>query len=424
MECNRLQTGSTSRRTLLKTIAASGAAPWFAGTAFSTPQALRVPAGPDDEQAWSQLRGQFLIAPGDVYFNNASLGTPPAPVVEAVAAGYRALAANVTAAKAEFFAALENRVRPAVARLLGADPGEITLTRGASEGLYFIANGMELQRGDEIVTTTHEHPGGLTPWLVRAEKSGIVVRQVPIPSPIANYREPLELLGSALGPRTRVLSFCHVTRGGLMYPVKELCALARSKGILSAVDGAQAVGALEVDVHALGCDFYATSLHKWTLAPAGNGALYVRAGVRPQFRSLFKTADADPAAAGHYDMLGTYPFPVRAATAAALAFIENAGGVRAIERRDRMLSDYLKQQVLASPKLRLISSRDASVSSPSITLLDCPGRKSVDVERVLLDRHRLHVDDHVRDGLDALRISTHFYNSKTEIDRLIAALNG
>ena len=419
MNQNTLLSRLTSRRSLLRNVAASTVVPWFV-PAFSP--AVEAPSGPDDEAGWGQLRSRFAFAPGHIYFNNASLGSPPAPVLDAVASGYRALAANPTAAKAEFFAGLESGVRPSVARLLGADPGEIVLTRGASEGLYLVANGVELQTGDEIVTTTHEHPGGLTPWLVRAERSGVIVKQVPVPSPIASPEIAFDALSRAIGPRTRVLFFCHVTRGGLVYPVRELCTLAREKGIVSAVDGAQAVGALQVDVRALGCDLYATSLHKWTLAPAGNGALYVRAGVRQRFRSLFKTADTDPASAGYYDMLGTYQFPVRAATSVALAFIEGAGGVRAIEQRNRMLSEYLKQELLKVRTVRLVSSLDARVSSPAITLFECSGRKSVDVERTLLERHRMHVDDHVRDGHDALRVSTHFYNSKPEIDRLVAAL--
>jgi isopenicillin-N epimerase len=422
MNGNQLLDRRSSRRSLLRNIAASGLVPWVLPAVESAAGASRPPAAPDDEAQWAQLRAQFVFAPQHIYFNNASLGAPPLPVLDAVAAGYRNFAANPTAAKAEYFAYLETAVRPSVARLLGADAGEIVLTRGASEGLYLVANGMELQSGDEIVTTTHEHPGGLTPWLVRAERSGVVVRQVAIPSPITSPEQTVETLSRELGPRTRVLFFCHVTRGGLMYPVKELCALARSKGIVSAVDGAQAVGALQVDVRALGCDLYATSLHKWTLAPAGNGALYVRADMRPRFRSLFKTADTDRALAGYYDMLGTYQFPVRAATAAALEFIEHAGGIRAIEQRNRTLSDYLKEELLKVSGVRLISSRSAQVSSPAITLFECAGRKSVDVERILLDRYRIHVDDHVRDGHDALRVSTHFYNSKPEIDRLIAAL--
>ena len=298
---NKLSDSGSSRRNLLRSIAATGIMPLVMPALDASAGALGVPTAPDDESRWAKVRAQFAFAQEHVYFNNASLGSPPLPVLNAVAAGYRAFAANPTAAKAEYFESLETAVRPTVARLLGANAGEIVLTRGTSEGLYLLANGMELQPGDEIVTTTHEHPGGLTPWLVRAERSGIVVRQVAIPSPIVSPEQPLEALSRALSPRTKVLFFCHVTRGGLIYPVKELCSLAHSKGIVSAIDGAQAVGAMPVDVRELGCDLYATSLHKWTLAPAGNGALYVRADMRPRFRHPFQSSSACPCTAGARD---------------------------------------------------------------------------------------------------------------------------
>jgi isopenicillin-N epimerase len=427
---NPMNRSTTTRRNLIRNVAACSLIPLTATVrggrdALATSQAG---AAAGNESHWNAIRSEFVFERGLAYFNNASLGSPPVPVLDAMSTGYRRLAANPTAVRTEFYAAVENRVRPAVARLLGADVSEITITRGASEGLHFIANGLDLQPGDEVVTTSQEHPGGLTPWLVRAEQSGVVVRQVPVPSPFASLEQPIEILTKALTSRTKVLFFCHVTRGGLLYPVKELCSIARNRGIVSAVDGAQAVGALHVDVRDLGCDLYATSLHKWTLAPCGNGAFFVRADTRPRFRSLFKTAEVDRAAAGYYDILGTYHFPVRVAAADALAFLERAGGVRAIEARNRSLSDYLKERLSGTPGVRLITPRSPAVSSPATTMFDIPGRKSTDVVRLLLERHRIHVDDHVRDGHDAIRVSTHFYNTRAEIDRLAellrAPLNG
>src|SRR4030095_140201 len=131
--------------------------------------------------------------------------------------------------------------------------------------------------------------------------------QVAIPSPFVDEHEVVKLMEKAFTNRTKVLLFCHVTRGGLRYPVKELCELARQRGVLSAVDGAQAVGVIPVDVHALGCDLYANSLHKWSLAPAGNGVLYVSKEIQGRFRSLFSSAGTD---ATRYEPIGTSPLPL------------------------------------------------------------------------------------------------------------------
>ena len=284
--------GADRRRFLAKMVAASGASlAWPLDSPADTPSSLPrgSPAGPEDESYWSKVRAQFAFEPNLIYLNNASLGVPPRSVTQAVAEGYRRLAANPAAAKLELADYLAGILRPAVARLLGAEADEIAVTRGASESLYLIANGFDLAPGDEVLMTSQEHPAGLTPWQIRAERTGVVVRQVPIPSPFVDEHEVVKLIERAFTSRTKVLLFCHVTRGGLRYPVKTLCDLARQRGVLSAVDGAQAVGVMPVDVHALGCDLYANSLHKWSLAPAGNGVLYVRKEIQGRFRSLFNS---------------------------------------------------------------------------------------------------------------------------------------
>ena len=321
----RMRPKADRRGFLAKMAAATGISlAWKLDSPAETPPPVHPgsPAGPEDESYWSRVRAQFAFEPNLIYFNNASLGVPPRSVTQAVAEGYRRLAANPAAAKLELADYLASTLRPAVARLLGADTDEIALTRGASESLYLIANGLDLAPGDEVLMTSQEHPAGLTPWQIRAERTGVVVRQVPIPSPFGDEHEVVKLMERAFTSRTKVLLFCHVTRGGLRYPVKDLCELARRRGVVSAVDGAQAVGVMPVDVHALGCDLYANSLHKWSLAPAGNGVLYVRREIQGRFRSLFNSVGAD---ATRYEPIGTSPLPLRLAAGSALKFIAQIG---------------------------------------------------------------------------------------------------
>ena len=391
----------------------------FAGLAAAVPPPA-PPKRPVEEAGWERLREEFLFEPGHIYFNNASLGSPPRAVVDELAARYRRLSANPTAAKLEISRQIEESVRPAAARLVGADSGEVALVRSASEGLFLIANGIELKPGDEVVTTTQEHPGGITPWLERAERSGLVVRQVPITSPPPDKEKILGLLGGAFSNRTRVLFFCHVTRGGFLYPVRELCELARGRGIVSAVDGAQAVGTMPVDLHALGCDLYASSLHKWSLAPAGNGLLYVRRDYQPRFHPPGRPPGAQ-AGASDFEPLGTQAIPVRAAAGTALEFVERIGLGR-IEERDRVLSDRLKAGLVEIPRFRLLSPRPVEATSPSITLFEIEGVEAPRIVEQLHARFHMHVDEHVRDGLNAVRVSTHFYNRPDEVGRLLDAL--
>ncbi len=407
---------------LAKMVAASGVPlAWTLDSRADTPSPFDpgTPSGPEDGSYWSRIRTQFAFEPNLIYFNNASLGVPPRSAIEAVAEGYRRLAANPAVAKLELADYLASTLRPAVARLLGADAGEIALTRGASESLYLIANGFNLAPGDEVLMTSQEHPAGLSPWQIRAERAGVVVRQVPIPSPFEDADEVVNRMEKAFTERTKVLLLCHVTRGGLRYPVKRLCELARWRGVFSAVDGAQAVGVIPVDVHALGCDLYASSLHKWSLAPAGNGVLYVRRETQGRFRSLFNNVGAD---AARYEPIGTSPLPLRLAAGSALKFIAQIG-VPSIEARARMLSDNLASKLTKVPRLKVISPSSWETRSPAITLLEIEGLNAVEAQAEIQKKYRITVDEHTRDGHNALRVSTHFYNTRHEIDQLIMALH-
>ena len=293
-----------SRRAFVGAGAAGAAGAWLTGCRQNAPQTgdgaparsddtpLARPTGVDDP-AWAHVRAAFDLEAGTAYMNNAGLGVPPGSVARAVADGYRAVSREPRRATGELRELIARRVRPDLAAFLGADADELSLTRNATEALHLSAAGFDLRPGDEVVFTTQEHPAGRRPWQLRAARDGIVTREVFIPSPLPGPDQVVEAFEAAFTPRTRVVAFCHVTRGGHLYPVRRLAALARDRDILSHVDGAQAVGMFPLDLHDLGCDTYSASLHKWFLGPMGTGFLYVRATARDRVRSTF-AYDATP----------------------------------------------------------------------------------------------------------------------------------
>ena len=148
-----------------------------------------------------------------------------------------------------------------VAAFFGAAAEEVALTQNATMGMGFLANGLELAPGDEVLSTDQEHVGGICPWRLYAKRRGIVVRELPLLPACADGPEGIvRLFAAAITPRTRVLMVSHITSSlGILLPVKELSALARERGVLSLIDGAQAVGQIRVDVGELGCDAYVGS---------------------------------------------------------------------------------------------------------------------------------------------------------------------
>ena len=422
---------SGSRRRFLKggLAAAAGVAAtsmWDA-TAFSQ-ESEALPPGPptriDDESYWEKVRAQFHLNPDTIYLNNGTLGLCPKPVTQAVYDGYVYLAETGSEGRSQLWDEVEAS-RKTAARFLGADEREMALTRNATQGLSVIANGIRMEPGDEMLMTTDEHIAGIQPWTRRARRYGIQVNQVQIPSPPKSKEEVVDLFEQALTPRTKVIFFCHVTRGpGLLYPVRELCDLAREKGIVSAVDGAQTPGMTPVNLHEMGCDLFATSLHKWALTPSGTGCLYVREGFQETF---WPTSDGNGPWDDREQQLwrigphGTYERPIRAAIKPALDFLDTIG-MDAIYARDRMLSDYLKEQLMEMPGISLGTSTDHVLSSPGITSFGVEGWDTSLLRGILRGKAGIVVSRDQRRSHDMIRVSTHFYNTPSEIDRLIEVL--
>lgn len=364
------------------------------------------------------MRARFARLEDVTYLNNASLGMPPAAVASAVADGHAWLGRDPLGAKHGLQGIIQDQVLPRLAAFMGASPGELYLSRNATEALHLQAMGLLLEEGDEVLITTQEHPAGSGPWRLRASRKEIRLREVFIPSPFGSPGEVVELVRAALTPRTRAIAFCHVTRGGHLYPVKELCSLARERGIASVVDGAQALGMLPVDLHDMGCDVYAASLHKWMLGPAGTGVGYVRGGSLHHLRSTFEPGIPERARA--IGPRGTMDLPSRAALATSLEFLGQLG-IEAIAGRNRYLSSYLKERLERIPGSRLVSGPTPETSAPGSTIFVVDGLDPIETV-ARLDEQRLYIDEHVRDGHPAFRISTHFYNTTEEIDRAVEAL--
>ena len=411
-----------SRRSFIKTGLASAAVATLPGCDsqidVQVRRKLKKPVGIDDA-GWKNVRSQFILDKGLTYMNNASLGMPPAVVAEAVCKGYEAISKEPLHGKHDLQDNITKEVIPNLAKTFGAEADEIVLTRNASEALHLQAIGLELKHGDEVIITTQEHPAGHRPWMFRKEHEGVRVKEVFIPSPLDSEDDVVSRVEEAISRKTKALSFCHVTRGGHRYPVKKLVAMARDRGIVTLVDGAQAAGQFPINLHDLRCDTYAVSLHKWILAPAGTGFLYVRQDARKRIRSAF-APDPTLEAPG-FDPPGTKDFPVRAAIGAALDFV-NTLGLENIENRCRSLSDYLKAGLAEIKGVKLLSGHTPEISAPGSTIFEKEGLDAIASVPMIEERIKTHIDEHQRDSHNAIRISTHIYNTKAEIDRLLEAL--
>ncbi len=310
--------------------------------------------------------------------------------------------------------------RSKIGAFINATPEEIAITLNATMGMGFIANGLDLAAGDEVVTTDQEHSGGIGSWRLRAKRHGVVVKELPLlPAVQAGPESVVRLFADAMTPRTKVVMFSHITSGlGILMPAKELCALARDRGALAIVDGAQVIGQRRLDVKAIGCDAYVTSPHKWLLAPKGTGVLYMRRDVQPRFWVTLASGRLDDDATGAFRFMqyGTGSVPVVDGLMAALQFIQ-AIGIDRIERWDLMLANRLRDGLAEIKQARLLSPSDRRLAS-AIATFGVAGVTGRALQDALWDKKiRVRAQGQTVDR--PVRLSAHFYVNPADIDRVL-----
>jgi len=417
------------RRAFLSSLIAAGAAPTLSWAAANEDILAGIPEKlPDksiyttnEEAYWRELRRQFLIPADEVYLNNGTVGSSPAPVLRAVMEGYRdseRLAQSDPEDYPIWGYAGWNEFRDPLAAFVNCTRDEIALVRNATEANNYIANGLDMKVGDEVLMTDQEHPGGEHPWNLKAKRYGIVVKKVALPKPVPDAATVLNLFQDAITPRTRVIFFSHIpTVTGTVLPAKELCSLARSKAILSAVDGAHVPGMMRLNIREIGCDMYTASPHKWLQAPKGCGFLFVREEVMDRLWNTIVTEgwDEPQLHAERFQRIGSSNVPILCGLKASIA-LANEIGMDRIEKRHRQMADYILQKMLERGAVSW-TSPDPALRCAIATVTVAPN-KMPDMEFWMWKEKKIRI----RGGTPhKVRLSTPYYLLREDVDRYLAA---
>lgn len=373
------------------------------------------------------LRTELKVVQDLAYFQTGTLG----PVPDAAMRAAHADMIRVNDAgpaylphRAPVMARIET-ARAELGRLLGCSPDALGFTQNTSQSINLVALSLDWQPGDEVIITDQEHPANIVPWRLLQERRGIRVVVVPA----GNAAALPDLTSRAVGPHTRLISLCHVSAlTGAVLPLAEICALARSQSIPTLVDGAQAVGVLPVNLQELDCDFYAGSGHKWLLGLPGIGYLYVRSDRLTAFRPFWAGPGSGDIEAGHVTWaatmrkieIGTRDFAVLASLTESLAFACRAGGIAAISRRVAGLREMLRAELAVLPAVQVLTP-SAPPGAAGLTTFRLEDGRDAALVDFLLHRHRVLVKL-TKPTLDSVRVSTHFFNTESEVHRLVHGL--
>lgn len=396
------------------------ALPWARAWSFEAGQLPHT----SDPDYWQKIRDAFMLSKDKVFFNTGTVGAMPKVVVQRVVEHLEKLATDVADwdYKTDIgwisgYHPLPD-LRQKIAQLINADAQSVALTDNVTSAMSYIAMGLNLKPGDEVLTSNQEHGGGRSAWMVRAAREGIIYREIDLPKPITNEDEVLSIIKRSLRPQTRVLMLSHIITGsGAILPVKEICYEARAKGIITVLDGAQTLGHIKVDIRDIGCDAYVGCFHKWIGAPPGTGFMWVR----PELLKNLWTSVCSYQWNNHDDegfrfsQRGTGNYSVMIGMDAALDFHNEIGPQRVYDRI-KFLGSYLRDGLRKMPKVKMFSPADEAMCA-GITVYNVAGLTGARLQQIFWEQARMRPRSQGDEF--GVRHCTHIYNSEKELDRAL-----
>ena len=388
---------------------------------------LAMPLAASSLAAWQrsadavvQPSADMLFTEGLIYLGTATMGPCTRATLEATMRAWYQLETNPTAmgyGDGATLAAAE-RSRPLAAELFGCTVDEVVITRSTTDGMNAIAQGLQLTAGQHVLTSDQEHEGGSMCWEYLAQRSGIVIDVVKIPPGENDTRAILDRLATAITSDTRVISISHVLAStGLRMPIAEISALARSRGLLCVVDGAQAVGGIDVKVKSLGCHAYATSGHKWLMGPKGTGLLYLAS----ETHSLIKPIQLQDGRAFYSESSGVGNLPGAVGLGVALDSLRTTG-IAEVERHNVVLRNRIYDGLKQIRALTVVSPPPGPLATPLVTAA-LPARIDSQLFRGMLRaKYNIEVKVVPKRWLNGIRLSPHIFNTQNEVDALLKAL--
>jgi len=382
-----------------------------------------------DEDFWFYVQQAFDCDRSIINLNNGGVHPAPKIVMDAV---HRYLDFANGAPVYNSWQVLRPRkelIRKKLADTFGCSPEEIAITRNVTEAMQIALLGLELKPGDELLTTTHDYPSMKYALLQREKREGVIVKMFPFRYPPKNINELADAFKKNITSRTRLIEVCHITNlTGQIFPIKEICQMAKKQGIEVVIDGAHAFGHFEFKQKDLDCDIYGANLHKWMMAPIGTGFLYVKKEKIKKIWPLFPALDPQGDDIRKFEHIGTHPDYLELAIGEALAFHHGIGGKRK-EERMRYLRNYWAKALEKLPGVKILTSYDPEQSC-GIGTFTVENMDLAKLVQVLFEKHKIYIitvgipsPELGGEEISGIRVTPSIYTTLRELDTFIEAVS-
>jgi len=411
-----LLAGAFSAQSLFNQTLANNITNANAGINHLTPEQIAI-----DEDYWSIIQQAYTVHPSIINLNNGGVSPSPRIVQDAV----RRYNELTNEAPSYYMWRILDQgrepLRQKLADLAGCNAEEIAINRNATEALNTVIYGLNLKAGDEVIGTKQDYPNMIQAWKQRAAREGIVYKQLSFNFPIENDEAIVAAFEQAITAKTKIIHITHIINWvGQILPVQKICAMARSKGIETIVDGAHSFALLDFTIPSLGCDYFGTSLHKFLSAPIGSGMLWIRQDKIEKIWPLLCNDKPNSKDIRKFETLGTRSFPIEQGIGEAINF-QLAIGNKRKEERVRYLKNYWVEKVMHLPKVTIHTSLNAKYSC-AIAGISIEGITPAQLGSILFDTYKIHTTSIVWENISCVRITPHVYTRLQDLDKLVKAI--
>ena len=374
-----------------------------------------------NEDYWAVIQRSYSVNSNIINLNNG--GVSPAPIVVQQAVERYNELSNEGPSYYMWRILDQGRepLREKLAALAGVSPEEIAINRNSTEALNTVIYGLDLNAGDEVIGTKQDYPNMIQAYRQKAQRQGIVYKQISFELPIENDEQIVKAYEGAITDKTKLIHVTHMVNWvGQTMPVAKIADMAHARGIEVICDGAHSFGLIDFKVSELHCDYFGTSLHKFLSAPIGSGMLYIR---RDKIEKVWPlTCNGEPRSANirKFETLGTRSFPIEQGIGEAINFHEGIGARRKQERI-HYLKYYWASRVQQMPKVKLHTSLDPRYSC-AICGVSVDGMTPAQLEAALFDQYKIHTVGIVWENISCVRVTPHVYTSIADLDKLAGAI--